>query len=356
MKFIASILVAAGLATASVIPRDGAGLDIQLTAEGNTMIKAVITNKNSVDVSILNKGTILDPDAVEKVVVANADGAVPFTGMRKRVGTTGLDADAFTPLAAGASIEVMVDIAAVHDLSAGGALKVSTYGAIPYAEGNSTELLVGKALTYLSNELDINVDGAEAAKVKRAYPDMGLEKRTQLQSNTCSSTRLTALRNALTNCRQLASAAATAAQSGSATKFQEYFKTTSSSTRGNVAARLRAVASECGSTTSGATTYYCTDVYNACTSGVLAYTLPSQDLVVSCPIFFNNLPALSRTCHAQDQATTVLHEFTHAPGVYSPGTEDNGYGYAAATALSASQALANADSYALYANAIYVGC
>lgn len=351
MRYINSIVSLAALAGASVIPRDGAGLDIQLTAEGNTMIKAVITNKNSVDVQLLNQGTILDSDAVEKVVVSSDAGNVAFTGMRKRVSGTGLPADAFTPLAAGASMEITVDIAAVHDLSAGGALKVSTYGAIPYAEGNSTELLVGKALTYTSNELDLVVDGAEAAKVKRA-----LSKRTALQTSSCTSSRLSAMRTALSNCANLASAAATAASSGSASKFQEYFKTTSSSTRGNVAARLRAVASECSSTTGGATTYYCTDVYNACRSGVLAYTLPSEDLVVSCPLFFNNLPALTRTCHAQDQATTVLHEFTHAPGVYSPGTEDNGYGYAAATALSASAALANADSYALYANAIYVGC
>jgi hypothetical protein len=35
---------------------------------------------------------------------------------------------------------------------------------------------------------------------------------------------------------------------------------------------------------------------------------------------------------------------------YSPGTEDNGYGYAAATSLSSSAAVLNADSYALYAN------
>lgn len=41
---------------------------------------------------------------------------------------------------------------------------------------------------------------------------------------------------------------------------------------------------------------------------------------------------------------------THAPGVYAPGTDDNGYGYAAATALSSAKAVANADSYALYAN------
>ena len=41
---------------------------------------------------------------------------------------------------------------------------------------------------------------------------------------------------------------------------------------------------------------------------------------------------------------------THAPGTYSPGTVDNGYGYAAATALTSARAVANADSYALYAN------
>lgn len=83
---------------------------------------------------------------------------------------------------------------------------------------------------------------------------------------------------------------------------------------------------------------------------MLAYTIPSQNIIVNCPIYYNALPALTSTCHRQDQATTTLHEMAHAPGVYSPGTQDNGYGYAAATALSSSRAVANADSYALYAN------
>ncbi|KAK3081150.1 hypothetical protein LTS18_009764, partial [Coniosporium uncinatum] len=51
-----------------------------------------------------------------------------------------------------------------------------------------------------------------------------------------------------------------------------------------------------------------------------------------------------------DQATTVLHEMTHAPGVYRPGTQDVGYGYSLARRLSATQALRNADTFALYAN------
>lgn len=89
---------------------------------------------------------------------------------------------------------------------------------------------------------------------------------------------------------------------------------------------------------------------NSCETNVLAYTLPSQNVIANCDIYYSDLPALTSKCHNQDQATTTLHEFTHAPGVYSPGTEDNGYGYSAATALSSADAVLNADSYALYAN------
>jgi deuterolysin len=117
-----------------------------------------------------------------------------------------------------------------------------------------------------------------------------------------------------------------------------------------VAARLRAVANECGSTTSGATTQYCTDVYKACDESTLAYTAPADNVVVNCPLYFNYLPILSKTCHAQDMATTTVHEYTHAPAVFGPGTEDNAYGYSASTALSSAAAVLNADTYALYAN------
>jgi len=185
------------------------------------------------------------------------------------------------------------------------------------------------------------IDGAQAATVTKT-----IAKRTVIGSS-CTGTRLTAIRTALSNCQRLASAAATAAAAG--TKLDTYFKSTSTSTRNTVSARLRAVASDCGSSSS-ATSTNCNDPYGGCSSNVLAYTVPSQDFITYCPLFFNQLPGLSSTCHAQDQATTVLHEETHAPGVYSPGTDDLGYGFAAASRLSTSQALNNADSFALYAN------
>lgn len=74
------------------------------------------------------------------------------------------------------------------------------------------------------------------------------------------------------------------------------------------------------------------------------------DNIANCDLYYSYLPALTGTCHAQDQATTSLHEFTHASAVVSPSTQDYAYGYSASTARSASQALQNADTYALFAN------
>lgn len=281
-------------------------------------------------------------DSANAIKAASAS----FLGIFQRVATNSLTEEAFRSIDAGETIEVEIELAELYDLSKSGKYDVSAQGFIEYAEANSTTLS-GSVLPYSSNHLSIDVDSAKTATIEKAVQTMA--KRTTIQSD-CSGTRLSAIRTALSNCNRLASAAATAATSGSASKFSEYFKTTSSSTRNTVAARLRAVASDCAATSSGATRTYCTDVYGGCESNVLAYTLPAYNYIAYCPLFFNQLPALSGQCHAQDQATTVLHEETHAPAVYSPGTQDNGYGYSAATSLSASGALANADSYALYAN------
>ncbi|KAI5806230.1 Deuterolysin metalloprotease family-domain-containing protein [Geopyxis carbonaria] len=106
----------------------------------------------------------------------------------------------------------------------------------------------------------------------------------------------------------------------------------------------------------GDVTYYCEDPMNQCETDVLAYTMPSQSIIANCPIYYSELPADTDTCHAQDQWSTSLHEMTHATAIFSPGTEDNGYGYQAATQLSQEQAVGNADTYALYAQAIKLSC
>ncbi|CZT52992.1 probable Neutral protease 2 homolog SNOG_10522 [Rhynchosporium secalis] len=331
------------------------GLEVTLTPAGNAAeVIATVKNVGAQDLNLLTPGTFLDTAPVQKLSVVDEKNApVAFTGILRRMESTSLAPKYFKFLKAGEVFTTTINTAEVHDLQKSGTYSFSAEGAMRFAIGESTELS-GEAVAFKSNTLKMPVDGAAAARIPRAI-DTTIDKRTVLQSG-CSAAQSASTRNALSSCASLARAAATAATSGSAAKFSEYFKSTAASVRSTVAARLSAVAAQCGSTTSGVTKYYCTDVYGYCESNVLAYTIPTQNVVVNCPIYYSGLPALTGTCHRQDQATTTLHEMTHAPGVYSPGTLDNGYGYAAATALSSANAVANADSYALYANAIYVGC
>lgn len=266
-----------------------------------------------------------------------------FNGIALRYKTTNLTADAFTTLAAGQTLEATFDVASTADLSAGGAYTVAYSGSIPFAAADSTAL--AGSYVFETNELSIDVDGAAAAMVKRAVDTEDIVRRSKVTS--CTTSEKTAVTRALSNTVSLASAAAAEASAGTA-RYTRFFK--SSTYQARVAARLKAVAAEAKSTTSGVTTYYCEDPYGYCETNVLAWTLPSNNIVANCDIYYSDLPALASSCYAQDQATTTLHEFTHANGVYSPGTDDLGYGYSAATALSAANAFNNADSYALFAN------
>ncbi|CAI7665928.1 unnamed protein product [Penicillium glandicola] len=317
-------------------------LDITLSHVTDTRIKAVVKNSGSEDITFVHLNFFRDSAPVKKVNVFKNDAEIAFEGIKHRFVLEGLTSESLTSLAAGETFEDEFDIATTSDLSNGGSLTLRSTGLVPLV----TDGVVTGYLPYHSNDLKIEVDGIKASRVLKAIRP--LDRRSV---ETCSdSSKKSALDTALKNTVTLATAAANAALSGSSTKFNEYFKTTSTATRQLVAARLQAVAKEAGSTTSGSTQYYCTDVYGRCKTNVLAYTLPSLNVIVNCDIYYSYLPALASTCHSQDQATTTLHEFTHAPGVYSPGTDDNGYGYSAATALTSARAVLNADSYALYAN------
>ena len=134
----------------------------------------------------------------------------------KRIAYSGLNEDTFTPITAGQTIETEIDLAELYDVS------TATYdnlaeGAPPYAEIGSTEL-TGQALSFLSNKISVDVDGEAAAKVAISI-DTIASKRTAL-STDCSGTQRTAVSTALRNCASLANAAAVAAASGSATRFQ----------------------------------------------------------------------------------------------------------------------------------------
>ena len=218
-----------------------------------------MTNVGATDLSLYKYGTIMEAGPVQKVMVLKDGAVLQHEGILRDYLTKDLTAEAFTTLAAGQTVSEVINLASVADLSAGGVYEVFATGAIPLATAGTTTLS-GQAVTYNSNKLSITVDGAAAARVEKAVK--ALVDRTILGS--CSGTPDSATRAALANVVTIANNAANAAASGSATKFSEYFKTTSQTTRDNVAARLRAVAREAASTTTGNTRYYCSDVYGYC--------------------------------------------------------------------------------------------
>ncbi|KAF2786217.1 metallo proteinase [Melanomma pulvis-pyrius CBS 109.77] len=322
-------------------------LDVKLEMTGNTAVKAFITNTGSTDLKVFKTGTFLKDTPVEKLKVFQGDAQVPFDGIRLRITTASIAEEAFQIISVGETVEKEFDIAEMHDVSVGGSFDVVSSGTLSIAEVNSTELT--GTVSFSSNVVTIEVDGEAAKKTRRNF----LNKRTVVQSG-CTGTQRTATVNAIANARTLALAAASAANSNNA-KMTEYFKSSTAATKSTVVGVFNKIASEAASTTSGASKTYCTDIYPACDSNTLAYTLPSGSYIVNCPIYFSGLTALTRTCHAQDQATTTLHEMTHLTQV--KGTDDYGtYGYADSIALSAARALNHADTYSLFANAIYAGC
>lgn len=348
---ILSVAALASLASAfsDALSKRDSPLAVTLEVTDNTHVKALIVNNGSEDLKLFKTGTFLDDSHVEKVEVFKAGEKVAFDGIRLRVSTANLDESAFQILAAGESIEAFFDIAVAHDLGAGGEFNVVTEGAFAYADLDST--VIAGAVPFTSNTVATAVDGEKAARVRRDYQD--LAKRTVVQSD-CTGTRRSATTTAISNCASLARTAASAAVNNAA-KMNEYFKSTSSSTVSTVQRVFNNIASQCGSTTSGNSRYYCSDILGACSNGVLAYTYPATSQMVNCPLFFSGLTALSRVCHDQDQATTILHEMTHLTQV--KGTSDyGGYGYNFVRSLTAAQNLNHADTYTLFAQALYAGC
>ncbi|OLN92293.1 Neutral protease 2-like protein 1 [Colletotrichum chlorophyti] len=350
MKFSIGVSLLATLASAvnvDMAKRDTSPLDVKLEAVGNSGVKAVLKNTGDSAIKLFKTGTFLDESPVEKVEVFAAGNKIDFDGVRLQVSTSGLTEDAFQVLAAGETIEVEFDAAELHDLSKGGEVDIVTQGAFLYADAESTE--IAGTVPFSSNSVHTEVNGDEAASARAAF----LAKRTIVQSD-CTGSQRTATVNAISRCRSIAAAASQAAASGPAARMTEFFKSSTTSTRNTVATVFGRIVSECGSTTSGVSRQYCSDVYGACRAGVIAYTLPSQSYMVNVSTFFT-MPASSSSCYGQDQKNTILHEMTHLTQIR--GTSDyGGYGYNFVRSLSAAQNLNHADTYTLFAQSLFAGC
>ncbi|KAG6008156.1 hypothetical protein E4U21_004913 [Claviceps maximensis] len=345
MKFIVSVATLASLAAAT--PQAETPLDVKLEMAGNSAVRAVITNNGKTNLKIFKTGTLLDTAAIQKAQITREDGKkVDFHGVRQRITTQNLDEAAFEHIPAGKSVDVVFNVGQVHDLSPGGNINIQSSGVMHFANQDNNQL--AGSVPYTSNTIHTEIDGPKAASVLESFRVNNMKRATV--DSDCSGSRASAASAALDNCFKIAGLAQSAAQSND-DKVMEYFKDTSAGTKSIIASVFEKVANECG--TAGSSTYYCSDLNNSCSEGVVAYTMPFAGREVYCDYYFG-LPAVTSKCHGQDQATTTLHEMTHLNSVAL--TSDNAYGYDNIMNLDTASALDNAESFSLFANAIVVGC
>ncbi|XWW95502.1 hypothetical protein V2A60_003462 [Cordyceps javanica] len=337
------------------IRRTNSPLELRIEMDGNSKVRAVLTNRGSKDLHLLKTGTLLGSAPVEKARVYNGtvhpDNAVEFNGVRLQVATSELGLADFHTLGAGDSVTTDFDLAHMHDLSAGGEYHVELSGELPTVAVSSGE--VDGSVAYHSNRLSIRVDGVAAGHTASSYR-RGLERRTRVQGG-CRGRRLQTTQAALASCVKIATAASKAASGGPASKMHEYFKAADNGTRRVVADVFARIARECGTVNGGRSDYYCRDKYGHCKPTVLAYTMMEKDAMCYCERYFRTLPAHTKKCHGRDQPTTNIHEMTHLRRI--KGTSDfNGYGYGTVQNLTREQNLNHADTYTLFALAIELKC
>jgi len=291
----------------------------------------------------------------EKVKVHKGVREMHFKGVKKTISTDYANdrekgSKMWTVLKRNQKIVRKLDAAELHDLREGGDFSASAEGTIPYSE--FSEQKIRGVARYKSEAL--TMDKVDKKQAEESFSKLHT-KRWQLDSD-CQGEQLTEMQSALSLCHSLALAAAPAARAG--VRLAEYFQTSDNGTAGLVGSRFDKVAQECGSQSSDIQLYCQTDIANACSDGVIAYTLPSENQIAMCSLFWSYDAANpdAAGCHNQDRGTTILHEFTHADAVFEHPTADNGYGFDAIQGLTPQQNINNADTYAQYANGIAESC
>ncbi|PLB37654.1 Metalloprotease [Aspergillus candidus] len=189
-----------------------------------------------------------------------------------------------------------------------------------------------------------------------AIPPM-IRRESDLKIESCTTSQQAVVEAAVQRAASVAKAAADAAVNGDANIFEEFFRTTDTASRQDVAARFEAIANEASNFGSGNVTFNCgnDEKQGVCRKGVLAYALSGSNKVVTCPDWYK-IVAATDNCGGTDQGTAMVHELSHLSVVYSPGTGDFAYKYNDLVQLSADKAVLNADTYSLYASAIELDC
>ncbi|RDW79328.1 uncharacterized protein DSM5745_06180 [Aspergillus mulundensis] len=319
--------------------------DVTLRVLGNTTVKAEVTNVGNEEVRLVRRGGILDPLPTKKVTVQDSSGSqLDFAGLMIHYVLTHLNDEAFVHLPPNQTVDSVFDVASMYNLAPGAEYTATAKGTLQYT--STTDNKTFQHYHYASNEIFLAVPTNHN----------NLKARTTVE---CSKSDYnTKVHAAINRAAKMATAGAADARKGASANFQKFFFTSDQDALDEVAGRLEAIAEE--TTSTGSLYYYCEprDQQDSdyCFGNVAAFTEVQSNTVVNCNLYYDTL-AESNWCSYLDQGGIVVHEYSHASGVYSPGTEDLVYGYEEVQALQDKEkALNNADSYAYYAAAIYLQC
>ncbi|PMB67892.1 Neutral protease 2 MEP5 [Beauveria bassiana] len=288
MKLLAVFAPLALAATIPAMPEEWpASLDVQKEMITWTKMNITIENKSPKAFNILKAGSILDDNRLESMRLSakNEYCAMEFSDSRTPPHTNPRDESEFQLMPAYGKITTTIDLLDVRD-----AYKFC---------GNGTAVLSIKATfhaaevgnTTLVHEIPYALDFA--AVYHEFFPP--LPKAFEERVHKCSPDYLSVLKEGITNCASLATAAREAALNGSAERMEAYFKDSSQDTRNSVADVFAKVAAMCN---------------------------------------FEN--------------SRVYYTCNHW------ATKDIGYGLLSSTGLDKDESLQNADSYALFSDAVYL--
>jgi deuterolysin len=134
--------------------------------------------------------------------------------------------------------------------------------------------------------------------------------------------------------------------------FVAYFKEDNAENRKKVAERYTAIyktLTDSKGPTKIACRAQCTGYY----AKGAAWTGPTTGMTELCPAM-KQYPAEMKRCNRMNWPGVLIHELSHSGVLYRPSTGDRAQGPQQCKALSAQQAIANADTFNLYAQSVYL--
>ncbi|KAI3614798.1 deuterolysin m35 metalloprotease [Moniliophthora roreri] len=347
MLFSATLVAAiAGSALATPLKRADS-LSVKVTGPSGSVnsvkdlkFTAEVTNNGAEPVKVLKYGTVLDSLPTRSFTVTKDGQPVKFSGVKLFVSSN--NENAYTTIESGRTVSVAHDVSSLFDFASAGVGRYSfqpiTDLRVAGVDEQATHPAALALVSPTSEAIEVEVTG-----------DLG-KREWKRATTTCEDpARASFIDASYTESKELARVASRYVSSAGASDplFTAYFGENSVS---NVMSVFDGVANEDDSSR----TLSCTDDFDACDDGTIAYTYVETTNIYYCDAFFDEVPTnnlcSSTTVEARNiRGGTTLHEMTHALS----DTDDVMYGCPQDQALSDSDKIINADNYNCFATQVY---